>query len=86
MIFTVPGCGGPERRDVPNNVLAQAFWGSYWGRRAALEASEPTPALLSYLTGSRALGGLQATWQDRTGLPELRDLVARTRPEGTAHG
>lgn len=87
MILSVPGWDGrPEQREIPNRDLADRFWGSRWGQRAALTADEPTPALLAYLTASRSVGGLQATWKNRTGLPELRDLIRQTRPERPGHG
>lgn len=87
MILSVPGWDGhSEQREVPDPDLANAFWRSWWGHRALLEAEEPTAELFLYLTAARALGGLQATWHSPSGLPSLRDLVIQTRPERPGHG
>lgn len=86
MILSVPGWDGHTTQcEIPNGDLADRFWGSCWGQRAALTADEPTPALMAYLTASRSAGGLQATWEKRTGLHELRDLVRQKRPERPGH-
>lgn len=70
--------GDPVEITVPNQQIADGFWHSRWAQEAG---DDPTRALLAYLTESKDLGGLEASWSDPGGFRQARDYVTENNPE-----
>lgn len=70
-----------------DDILAQQFWASSWGREAAqADVADPSVSVINFLAASRSVGGLEASWDNCCGLGTLIETVNKARPALSPQG
>lgn len=82
MFLHTPSMRPREKHQFQDELLARAFWDSYWGQEAATGDEDTAVLLITFLTSGLDMGGMEASWNNCCGLEYLLRTVNETRPEG----
>lgn len=82
MFLHTPSMRPREKHQYQDDLLARAFWDSYWGQEAAAGEGDTAVLVITFLTSGKAAGGMEASWDSCCGLQGLLRAVNETRPEG----